>query len=685
MMLLGRSRMAASALLPLPLLLLLLSEVSSSSITLEDMCTESGEKSSTLTCAPRSMKEFSEALIGEEENPSVKRLEIRCTSTMTTTEFEEEIPNWGRLPGLEELTVVSCLGSPSYSGLKSLRKLTLRSASAEERQQSAPRLELNQDSFLGLTSLESLDLSLNGLWSLPEGALCRRILPSLQALNLSGNHLADLAEDLNLSSPECQLAEITELDLSGNQVGSLSRGDLSGIAGSVKRLDFSSNRISLLGDAVLDGMASLEDLDLSHNRLAALPMDLRCESLRTLSLQNNSIGLLYSGVFNGLEGLISLNLSRNAIASTHVRMETFMGLGSLQVLDLSHNGLAVPENELFKLLRELMILHLQGNGMQILAPRSFEAQGKLRALLLSNNKLKSLPKGILDGLRSLTALSMDKNELSSLPESLFDSVQELEELSLEENLLTRVPESVPSLQKLRTLDLGENLIEALEEGDLGQLESLYGLRLSGNRITYISQSSLANLTSLHVLNLARNRISKVDQGAFSGLLELRALRLDNNELADINGVVFSQGKLQWLNVSSNRLQWFDYASVPTSLEWLDIHDNQVEELGNYYKLGLDGFRLRTLDASHNTIKKLTKLSLPPKLEVIDLSGNEISEVEPKTFEDKERLSRVSLADNSISKLELSALYVRSAVKKGKNRKTKSQFALASARRNLPSK
>ena len=28
---------------------------------------------------------------------------------------------------------------------------------------------------------------------------------------------------------------------------------------------------------------------------------------------------------------------------------------------------------------------------------------------------------------------------------------------------------------------------------------------------------------------------------------------------------------RWLNVSSNSLQWFDYAFIPKQLEWIDIH------------------------------------------------------------------------------------------------------------------
>ena len=80
-------------------------------------------------------------------------------------------------------------------------------------------------------------------------------------------------------------------------------------------------------------------------------------------------------------------------------------------------------------------------------------------------------------------------------------------------------------------------------------------------------------------------------------------------------MVSGLSKLQWFNVSNNKLQWFDYAFVPMSLEWLDIQFNEIEELGNYYKLK-SGFNLKRLDASGNLIQSLNKLSLPMSLEII---------------------------------------------------------------------
>ena len=33
----------------------------------------------------------------------------------------------------------------------------------------------------------------------------------------------------------------------------------------------------------------------------------------------------------------------------------------------------------------------------------------------------------------------------------------------------------------------------------------------------------------------------------------------------------SQYLFRWLNVSANKLQWFDYAFIPKQLEWIDLH------------------------------------------------------------------------------------------------------------------
>ena len=95
-------------------------------------------------------------------------------------------------------------------------------------------------------------------------------------------------------------------------------------------------------------------------------------------------------------------------------------------------------------------------------------------------------------------------------------------------------------------------------------------------------------------------------------LFVQALRLDNNRLTDINGLLTTQNHLQWLNVSYNAIQWFDYAFVPKSVLWLNMRANAIEELGNYYEMRT-GFHLVHLDIGQNKLMRLDKQALQSSL------------------------------------------------------------------------
>ena len=108
---------------------------------------------------------------------------------------------------------------------------------------------------------------------------------------------------------------------------------------------------------------------------------------------------------------------------------------------------------------------------------------------------------------------------------------------------------------------------------------------------------------------------------------LQALRLDQNQLEDINGLLTGQNALQWLNVSYNQLQWFDYACVPKSVLWLNLRANLIEELANYFKM--EGFKLQTLDVGRNRLMRLDRASLQETLKVVRRLHSLIFEIDTK--------------------------------------------------------
>ena len=378
--------------------------------------------------------------------------------------------------------------------------------------------------------------------------------------------------------------------------------------------------------------------------------------LEELYLQNNSLSVLAPGLFNPLEHLLVLNLSRNELTNDWVTSSSLKPLVRLVALDLSYNRLTKLDQSMLGGLTALQILNVCNNNLHTVAANTFLFQHNLHILLLSHNDLESLHPRAVSGLPVLNSLSLDHNRLRSLHRNALRNCSSLQDLALNNNLLQEVPKSIRPLTLLRTLDIGENKITDIRAKDFDGLHNLYGLRLAGNGIRKLADEVFETISTLQVLNLAHNEIRKLNQTVFNPLKDLRMLRLDNNQLEDINGLLQSQAELQWLNVSANRLQWFDYAFIPRSVKWLDLHKNEIEELGNYYQLR-EGYSLTTLDASHNRIKALNPLSLTPSLEYLILNKNHLESIEPNTFIGKLNLSRVELTSNHLERLDLSSLAI----------------------------
>lgn len=585
------------------------------------------------------------------------KLNLKC-SDFSFAESVLSSEHFGNLPFLNELSIDYCkirtIPQRAFSGLSSLKQLTVQSHNSEW---SSVVMEIDAKAFQNLVSLEKINFAQNNIWTVPSGSFCE--LGDLTSLNLSHNHIVAVA-DIGLAEGGCELP-ITELDLSSNFIAKFEAGDLSAVDSNLVKLDLSSNRLSVLGDNCLSGLESLKQLSWAHNNLAALPPTLfgnsSLKNLQSLHLENNSLSLLTPGIFKGLDDLKILNLSLNAISSHLLTGDTFSGLDRLQVLDLSHNDITKLEPAVFKSLIHLQILSLSNNKLHIISDKAFMSQSHLRVLSLSFNNLEEISEEAMDGLTGLESLSLDNNRIAAIKLKT-SNVFNLKDLAINDNLLTAVPSFVRDSKSIRTLDLGNNKISTdITDQDFQGLAELYGLRLAGNAIKSISNQTFTTTTNIHILNLAHNEMKVIESGAFSPLKKLRALRLDNNELEDINGVVSSLPDLEWFNVSSNKLQWFDYAFISSSLVWIDISHNEIGELGNFYDL--DNFGIKTIDASFNQIKKIGPKSFPPGLKHIDLRSNGLEDIEVMTFAHQDNLEKIDLSDNGLKSFVKEAVRVSS--------------------------
>lgn len=517
-----------------------------------------------------------------------------------------------------------------------------------------------------------------------------------------------------ISGGGCRLG-LQILDISYNRLILLPARGLASLS-QLKELYLQGNEISMVADRALAGLRQLRVLNLTDNKVAGLPETLFHDSkeITEIYLQNNSLISIPPKLFSGLEQLVVLDLSHNSIstlskssdatsssASFHKNDENnntsgndnqqkingtqtnatttstemltnaiststsaatgngevlpgiFEGLIRLVLLDLGHNQLKSLSPEPFQDLYSLQILNVEYNQIETIEPNTFSAMNNLHTLILSHNKLTAIDQTALNGLFVLSLLSLDNNDIGHIHPQAFQNCSSLKDLNLNGNAFDEAPLALQNLTLLKTVDLGENMIDQLESPRLIGLPNLYGLRVTGNRVVNVSKDALKELPSLRVLNLARNRIQAVEKGAFEANTNLQAVRLDANFLQDISNLFADLPSLIWLNVSDNHLTWFDYALIPKQLQWLDLHKNGIADLGNYFQT--NDLHLQTLDASFNRLTRIGPNTIPDSLEMLFLNDNLISYIEPDTFYNKANLSRVDIFANQIETLEIRAL------------------------------
>ena len=500
-------------------------------------------------------------------------------------------------------------------------------------------------------------------------------------LNLTSNSLLDISflSSTSSSLPCSKIESVVRLDLSYNKIRIL--GDRAfTLTPRVEYLNLANNMISRVEETSLVGIEGLKKLDLSNNQLLTLPPKFFhsvTSSLKEVFFNNNSIHQLPADLFKGLSKLFVLNLSHNELSHSSLTRESFLDLVRVVILDLSHNRIKKINGSIFESQYSLQVLNLQANDIQEILPNAFSSLYNLDTLSLTSNSLKSLGSHSLNGLFVLKKLFLNENEISRISEDAFANCSSLTHLSLDGNLLMEIPRAVSHLKRLKVLNLRDNAISEIvtkQPQQLNQqqssspsppvtpspitfqgLQQLEALDLSLNKIVNVSRGSFFEMPALKDVDLSGNHLRSCDHGVFDDAPQLTSIHLQSNHLADINGLFMNLGSLRLLNVSRNKIAWFDYALIPKELTHLDLHMNKIEELGNYFDLSLV-LALKWLDVSRNSLSKpISVNTFPQKIEEINLESNLIPSVHQFSFRNKANLKRVNLRNNSLTALDSTSL------------------------------
>jgi Leucine-rich repeat (LRR) protein len=540
-------------------------------------------------------------------------------------------------------------------------------------------LQVEDDAFQGLSSLEKLSLKDNNILLIPASTLSH--LPSLTALQLDYNRVAalsgeilravasrvtvlSLARNVVRELPSASFKEFTHLqtlDLSGNLLANVAAITFIGLEGSLVKLHLSGNRLTSLPSSPI-ALPQLELLDMSRNQLAEVPRIAftQLPSLVHLNLSHNTaLGSISPTLLHSLPQLTELDLSQTGL--NMLSPELLLRSQNLEKVFLCNNLIQeLPEGS-FRNLRNLTTIDLSYNQILNIRTGAFMGLKSIKELYLNNNRLTAFKGEFFQNFGSdgslgttLEVLNLANNELSYLFPSSFRVHPRLHQLIASGNMFSFFPaELIASLQYLEYIDLGYNSLRSVEDLDFASLPRLRTLILSHNELETISELAFQNSTQLQILDVSGNKIERLGERTFEGLVRLEMLNLENNLLSELPDAIFERSRLQMLesiNLAGNLFEAPPLQPLQRQyffLSAVDLSRNQIHEIPPEDSIMVN---IKKLDLSYNPLSQEAVenvLGEPKTVRDLNLAGTGITSV---TQMETPFLRRLNLSHNSINSL-----------------------------------
>ncbi|KAI9262972.1 hypothetical protein EDC94DRAFT_607944 [Helicostylum pulchrum] len=246
-------------------------------------------------------------------------------------------------------------------------------------------------------------------------------------------------------------------------------------------LSLANNRLKIIENEMLSSLIHLQWLNLSHNQLTELPLDIVCcHHLRGLDLEDNLISSFPVVIFY-LTRLEVLLIQKNQIKTIPTNYDF---PPTVNTLNLSFNQFTqIPSTLLYKPPESLTHLHLSGNKLRNLSPKFLST-----------------------GYKKLISLDLHTCQLTRCSPKLFERLSkcpDLRRLNLAINRLADLPSEIGLLNQLQWLNLNDNLISVLPS-TLSDLTHLVKLGLVQNKIQVLPPFMFLHMLELQKLDIRRN-------------------------------------------------------------------------------------------------------------------------------------------------------------------------------------
>ncbi|XP_058075967.1 receptor-like protein EIX2 [Magnolia sinica] len=404
--------------------------------------------------------------------------------------------------------------------------------------------------------------------------------------------------------------------------------------------------------ALLGGLSSLEELDLSWNQLNGnIPAALGgLSSLLYLSLRGNELNGNIPAALGGLSSLEELDLSGNQLNGNIPA--ALGGLSSLEELDLSGNQLNGNIPAALGGLSSLEELDLSGNQLNGTIPTTLGQLSNLSWLLLSYNSLTgNVSESLFENLKKLTGLTLSSNSLVFYPHSDWAPPFQLSYINLGScHLGPRFPLWLRTQKYVQNLDLSNTTISGIIPTWFWDLTpQLFELNLSNNQIFGQLPNPFKMQPGAFSIDLSLNNFSGPIPCILNGA---SFLDLSNNQFSGPIPPNFTS-TMQHLNYFSARGNQIS-GMIPSFIEGINsltVLDLSRNNIGGIIPLRLGNcIALEALDLSKNRLSggKSTSLGLLRQLQTMHLSNNNLSGEIPSSLKKCTSLETLDLGHNNFS-------------------------------------
>ncbi|XP_062197942.1 receptor-like protein EIX1 [Phragmites australis] len=485
-----------------------------------------------------------------------------------------------------------------------------------------------------MVSLQILDLSLNNITG-PLPAFIGHFA-HLRTLDLSDNHLTG-----HVPSEIGMLANLTKLDLSGNDLdGSITEEHLDGLR-SLEYIDLSKNQLKIVVGSKWQPTFRLQKAYFASCQVGPLfPAWLKWQ-VDILQLDISNTGIIdrlpdwFCNTFSKAE---YLEISNNQISDG---LPTNMDIMSLNALYFSSNNLT---GQIPPLPRNLFVLDISRNSLSGPLPSNFGAPMLDMIILYSNYISGQIPTSICE--LSLQILNLANNLFEGeLPQCL--NMSNMVYLLLSNNSFSgNFPSFLRSCTSLRFLDLSWNRFSGSLPKWIGSFSSLQFLRLNHNMFYGHIPNNITSLTNLYHLNLAANWISGVIPPHLSNLTYMtRIFIMDPAEVQNGIGefLIFNEFLI---DTKGNQLNYQGFGVLEVLS--IDLSSNHLTGKIPDGITSLDG--LVNLNLSWNQLNGEVpdKIGTMQSLESLDLSNNNLFGEIPSSISNLTFLSILDLSYNNLT-------------------------------------